>query len=89
MNSLSFFYYAYRIDTIASTDSYLIGEECLGSGPRGVCYSDEFVKWIQASNRPWTGQTSVGDNLDPDAYTVAEDLSTAGTEGTISCCANI
>ncbi|GLI79234.1 hypothetical protein PoHVEF18_007562 [Penicillium ochrochloron] len=83
-----FFYYAYRIDTLAGSASLGIAKGCPGSGPKGVCYFDEFVKWIQQSKYPWTGQTSVGQNLDPDVDATAQELRTSGTEGTSSRCSN-
>lgn len=84
-----FFYYAYRIDTIAAPGSGVIANRCPGTGPGGVCYFDEFVRWIQKSSDPWTGHTSVGNNLDPDPYDAADQLRTAGIADSSSRCSNL
>lgn len=68
--------------------SHAIAKACPGTGPGGVCYFDEFVRYIQPDDHPWTGHTSVGHNLDPDPAEAAKSLMTSGTEGTPTRCSN-
>jgi hypothetical protein len=62
------------MDTLASGDANLIGKGCPGTGPKGVCYFDEFVKWIQKEDYSWDGSTDVGKDLDPDVNHAADQL---------------
>lgn len=75
-----FFYYAYRIDCMTLPGANFIGSGCPGSGPGGVCKFDEFVKWIQDDGHPWTGHTSIGDNLDPDVWEASNELRASGCQ---------
>lgn len=68
------FYYAYRMDTIERPGVYNIGRDCPGTGEKGVCFFDEFVKWITSRDANWRGSTRVGKNLDPDVSMAADQL---------------
>lgn len=34
------------MDTPSKTDLLILGKDCPGIAPKGICYFDEFVKWI-------------------------------------------